>query len=351
MRAAVYYGKGDIRVEDVAAREPGPDDVRVRVAVVGVCGTDASEYIGGPQMFPIEHTHPISGHLGPMIPGHEFSGYVEAIGANVTTLAVGDLVASGAALPCGACELCRAGRPNLCTQNATVGLHRDGALAEMVVLPARGVIRADPYGVSADAAALAQPMAIAVHAMRRGSPTKGSSAIVIGCGGIGAFLVFALAHEGVRVTAVDVSEQRLAIAARLGAVETIVAGEPLPSAALVFEVSGTQAGLDAAVAAVATAGRVVSVGIAKATATYNARRVTLNEIDIVGSNALDVTTDVARALELLALDRDVWSLVAPRAVPLSAAVSEGIGALSEGRARAIKVLIDPTIAIERATRF
>ncbi len=351
MRAAVFHGRRDIRVEDVAVREPGPDDVRVRVAAVGVCGTDASEYAAGPQMFPIEHAHPISGHFGPMIPGHEFSGYVEAVGTNVATFEIGDLVASGATLPCGACEVCLASRPNLCTRNATVGLHRDGALAETVVLPARGLIRAGSYGVTADAAALAQPMAIAVHAMRRGSPAKGGSAIVIGCGGIGAFLVFALAHEGTRVTAVDVSVQRLAIADRLGATETIVAGGPLPAAPLVFEVSGTQAGLDTALAAVATAGRVVSVGIAKGRASYDARRVTLNEIDLVGSNALDVTTDVARALELLALGHGVWSLVAPRAVPLSEAVSKGIGALSEGRASAIKVLIDPSIAVERATAF
>ncbi|HEY5349938.1 MAG TPA: alcohol dehydrogenase catalytic domain-containing protein [Candidatus Lustribacter sp.] len=351
MRAAVFYGRGDIRVEDVAVREPGPDEVRVRVAAVGVCGTDASEFSAGPKMFPIEHTHPVSGHRGPMIPGHEFSGYVEAIGTNVTSLGLGDLVASGAVLPCGTCELCRTGRPNLCTRTATVGLHRDGALAETVVLPARGLVRAGPYGVTADAAALAQPMAIAVHAMRRGSPAKGSSAIVIGCGGIGAFLVFALAREDVRVTAVDVSQARLAIAARLGASATIAAWEILAPAPLVFEVSGTQAGLDAAVAAVATAGRVVSVGIAKGAATYDARRVTLNEIEIVGSNALDVRTDVTRALELLALDHGVWSLVAPRAVPLSEAVDKGIGALSEGRASAIKVLIDPSIARERETVF
>jgi (R,R)-butanediol dehydrogenase / meso-butanediol dehydrogenase / diacetyl reductase len=306
MRAAVFYGRGDIRVEDVAVREPGPDEVRVRVAAVGVCGTDASEYSAGPKMFPIEHAHPVSGHRGPMIPGHEFSGFVEAIGTNVTSLGLGDLVASGAVLPCGACELCRAGRPNLCTRTATVGLHRDGALAETVVLPARGLVRADPYGVTADAAALAQPM---------------------------------------------LSPARLAIAARLGATETIAAGAALAPAPLVFEVSGTQAGLDAAVAAVATAGRVVSVGIAKGTATYDARRVTLNEIEIVGSNALDAGTDVTRALELLALDHVAWSLIAPRAVPLSEAVDKGIGALSAGRAGAIKVLIDPSIALERETVF
>jgi (R,R)-butanediol dehydrogenase/meso-butanediol dehydrogenase/diacetyl reductase len=302
-------------------------------------------------MFPIERAHPVSGHIGPMIPGHEFSGYVEAIGANVTSLAVGDLVASGAALPCGACERCRAGHPNLCAQNATVGLHRDGALAETVVLPARGLVRASDYGVGADAAALAQPMAIAVHALRRGAPVAGSAALVIGCGGIGAFLVFALTTEGVRVVAVDVSEERRAVATRLGAAETIAAGAPLPEVPLVFEVSGTQAGLDAAIAAVAPAGRVVSVGIAKGQATVDARRVTLNEIEIVGSNALDVTTDVARALELLALGGSVWSLVAPFAVPLSEAVREGIGALGEGRARAIKVLIDPRISAERSTTF
>jgi (R,R)-butanediol dehydrogenase/meso-butanediol dehydrogenase/diacetyl reductase len=220
-----------------------------------------------------------------------------------------------------------------------------------VVLPARGLVRVAENGVTADGAALAQPMAIAVHAMRRGAPARDSAALVIGCGGIGAFLIFALAHENVRVTASDVSADRLTIAARLGAAETIRAGQPLPQVPLVFEVSGTQAGLDAAIAAVAPAGRVVSIGIFKGTAMYDARRITINEIDLIGSNALDVTTDVARALELLALDRDVWTLVAPRAIPLRDVVTQGIGALSEGRGTAIKILIDPSISVERKTSY
>jgi (R,R)-butanediol dehydrogenase/meso-butanediol dehydrogenase/diacetyl reductase len=351
MQAAMFHGKGDIRIEDVAVPDVGPDDIRVQVAAVGICGTDASEFSAGPAMFPIDHVHRVSGHRGPMIPGHEFSGYVNAVGANVTSVSVGDLVASGAALPCRVCDLCRQGHPNLCADNETVGLHRNGALAEMVVLPARGVVRASDYGLTADAAALAQPMAIAVHAMRRGSPAKDSAAVVIGCGGIGAFLIFALAHVGVRVTGVDVSLERLGIAAQLGASNVLEAGRKLPSVPLVFEVSGTQAGLDAAVASVSPAGRIVTIGIPKGNVTYDARRITLNEIEIIGSNALDNVADVERALELIAVGGDVWSLVAPRAIPLSDAVGEGISALSEGRATVIKILIDPTVAAARGTTF
>ena len=351
MRAVIFHGKGDMRIENVELADVGPDDVRVRVAAVGICGTDASEYGAGPAMFPIERTHRVSGHCGPMIPGHEFSGWVDAVGANVTAVAVGDLVASGATLPCGVCDLCRQGRPNLCTENATIGLHRDGALADMVVLPARGVVLAGGYGITPDAAALVQPMAVAGHALRRGRTAKDSDAVVIGCGGIGAFLIFALAHVGVRVTAVDVSPERLDVAQRLGATATLGAGMQLPPVPLVFEVSGTQYGLDAAVACAAPGGRIVTVGTPNGRVTYDARRVTLNEIEMIGSTALDNVADVERALELIAVGGDVWRLVAPRAIPLSDAVGEGIGALSEGRATAIKILVDPGISASRGTTY
>lgn len=108
--------------------------------------------------------HPHFGHRGPIIPGHEFTGIVRQVGAGVDGFNEGDLVASGAGISCGECVRCRRMRTNLCERYSTVGLSRDGALAEYVTVPAATCLQVAPYGLTPDAAALAQPMSIAVHA-------------------------------------------------------------------------------------------------------------------------------------------------------------------------------------------
>ena len=99
MRAAVYYGPHDIRIEEVERPTAAQGEILVRVNASGICGTDASEFVSGPKLFPLNARHPMTGHMGPIIPGHEFSGWVEEIGEYVSTdLKVGDLVVSGASL-------------------------------------------------------------------------------------------------------------------------------------------------------------------------------------------------------------------------------------------------------------
>jgi (R,R)-butanediol dehydrogenase/meso-butanediol dehydrogenase/diacetyl reductase len=358
MRAAVYHGPRDIRIERVPRPRPAPGEVLVRVHANGICGTDASEFTG-PQMYPLHARHPLTGHEGPLIPGHEFAGRIAEVGDCVEGFTEGDAVVTGAALWCGECPQCLAGRTSICALYATVGLHRDGGLAEFVRVPAHIVFRAEPFGLGEDIAVLTQPMAIAVHALRRGRPEAGENVLVIGAGGIGAFLIFALAQQGARVVAVDVSAGRLAIARRLGAVETIRAGDAgAPTAALeqlgfvptlVFEVSGTDAGVSAAIATVAAGGRLVTVGIAKHPVEIDARRVTTKELEIVGTNALIGRDDVPEAARLLALDPAVWSDVAPVAIPLDRIVEDGIVPILEGRAPQIKMLVDPWASNTRNT--
>src|SRR3954468_13351093 len=170
MRAARFHGAGDIRVEAVPApTAPGPGQVLLRVATAGICGSDATEFKAGPVLVrPLDVPHPVTGHLGPLTLGHEFAGTVVAVGEGVGHLREGMLVACGAGMSCGTCRMCRAGRTNLCETYATIGFHQDGALAEHVLAPADICFDAGAYGLTGDAAAMAQPMAIAVHAGRRG---------------------------------------------------------------------------------------------------------------------------------------------------------------------------------------
>jgi len=354
----VYHGPRDIRIEHVPRPRPAHGDVLVRVHANGICGTDASEFTGA-QMYPLHARHPLTGHHGPLIPGHEFAGAVAEVGDGVEGFTEGDAIVTGAALWCGECAQCRAGRTSICALYATVGLHRDGGLAEFVRVPAHIVFRAEPFGLSDDAAVLTQPMAIAVHALKRGRPRPGENVLVIGAGGIGAFLTFALAQHGARVVAVDVSAERLTIARRLGATETILANDGAAVAialrelafepSLVYEVTGTDAGITSAIDAVQPGGRIVEVGIAKHLVQIDARRVTTKELEIVGTNALIGAEDVPEAARLLALHPAVWQQVAPVAIPLERVVADGIVPMLESRASRIKLLVDPWIRSERAT--
>ncbi len=353
MRAAVYHGRGDIRVEDVPIPEAKPGDLLLRVGTVGVCGTDASEWDHGPIQIPLEHTHPASSHLGPMAIGHEFSGTVVAIGAGVDASWIGQRVASCGSAPCGECAACLRGESNLCRRYAGVGLHRPGALAGYVSTPVGSCVSIEGLGISLDEAALAQPMGIAVHNVRRAGDVDGQLVLVLGTGAIGSFLVIALKAAGAHVIAADVSEERLDIARELGADELVrVAAAPDDADTLstaigardlrvVFEVSGTAGGLATSLEIAPPGARVVAVGIQRRPVDLDLGRLTIREQSIIGTNALVRELDFPRAVELIASRRGGWARIAPDVLPIQDLVDGALRPMAEGRAPAIKLLIDP----------
>jgi threonine dehydrogenase-like Zn-dependent dehydrogenase len=176
---------------------------------------------------------------------------------------------------------------------------------------------------------------------------------VIGAGGIGSFITWAAAHAGVAsVTAVDPDPVRRGVAATLGATRTLeppAAGEHLPAADLVLEVSGRPAGLVAALDAVRPGGRVVQVGIQEPPSPVDLRAVTLRETAIVGTVAHRCAVDLPAALRLLAAREAGWSDIAPVAIPLEDIVGDGLGPLADGTATRIKTLVDPRIRAARPT--
>jgi (R,R)-butanediol dehydrogenase/meso-butanediol dehydrogenase/diacetyl reductase len=172
-------------------------------------------------MIPLHDRHPGSGHVGPLVLGHEFVGRVTAVGDGVEGFAVGDRVVTGAGVACGECEWCHAGRTNLCAHYYTLGLHTDGGLATHARTPA-SICVAVPDECSDDAAAMAQPLAVAMHALNRGRVVRGESVVIIGVGGIGALMVGGASGRGIDgVIAVDVDDGRLATARELGARHTL----------------------------------------------------------------------------------------------------------------------------------
>ncbi|QBE49073.1 zinc-dependent alcohol dehydrogenase [Leucobacter triazinivorans] len=344
MQAAVLHAVGDLRLEEVPVPAPGPGEVLIRIGVCGVCGSDAVEY--GKQLVLAQP---------PVTLGHEFVGTVEALGAEVTGIALGATVVSGAGISCGTCKPCRAGRTNLCRSYTTQGFHHDGGLAGYVVAPADIVLDVSGSGLATDTLGLTQPMAIAVHAVRRSGLTADDTAVIVGAGGIGAFITVAAASTGAEVIVVDLNEDRLELARALGADHTFLAGgaplaDQLAEAQLdpdvFFEVSGSAPGFTSVLDAAAPGSTIVPVGVQRTPPQQAIGTWTLREYLVVGTVAHVFETDFPEAIRLLS-SRPDWSDIASQVIPLGELIPEALDPLLNGTATQIKTLIDPWIDAPR----
>jgi threonine dehydrogenase-like Zn-dependent dehydrogenase len=339
MRAAVYRGVEAVAIESVP-EPPQPDSLELllEVEMAAICGTDANEWRRGPQFC-----------RPPVILGHEFVGRVVATG-NESGFRVGDRVACGAGISCGTCSWCQAGRTNLCASYYTLGGQADGGLAEYVLSPA-SIFHRLPLEIDFASAVLAQPLSIALHAIRRSNARAGESVAVIGVGGIGAFIVAGLAARGCSpILAVDINEQRLETARTLGANQVLnVAGQDTATmirsataaegASLVIEASGAPSSPAAALAATRRGGRVVLVGTQATPRELDLNAVLLGEVSLITTVAHVCSVDLPEALAILA-ERDLSSATVSKVIPLEALVEEGLRPVAEGTANG-KIVIDP----------
>ncbi|NPD66225.1 galactitol-1-phosphate 5-dehydrogenase [Lichenicola cladoniae] len=252
MRAAVMYAPGDIRVEDVPMPVAGHDDVLVKVAACGVCGSDI------PRMLTK------GAHRMPIICGHEFSGHIVELGGNVEDYAEGELVSVAPLIPCRRCDQCLTGNFSRCRDYDYFGSRRDGAYAEYVAVP-RGNLLKTPAGIDPRAAAMTDPASIALHAIWKHPITIGDTGGVVGCGPIGLFAIQWMRLMGAsQVVAVDVSEQKLEQAREAGATHTFLSHGPkpeVPPCDLIIEAAGHPSTANLAVRMAGPGGHVVFIGI------------------------------------------------------------------------------------------
>jgi (R,R)-butanediol dehydrogenase/meso-butanediol dehydrogenase/diacetyl reductase len=231
MRAAVYHGPRDLRLESVPEPEPGPGDVKLRVIYNGICGSDLLEYYDGP-VTTRTTPHPLTGVKNPVILGHELCGEVLACGAGVYDLSPGDLVSVEPLETCGRCRWCAAGQYNHCPTLALHGYNRHGGgLAEYTVVR-RSMAHRLPPRMTPMQGALIEPLAVAWHTANRCRLEAGQTAAIHGAGPIGIGVCLTLQARGIEVIMVDPSPLRRKVVERLGARATLDPGDCDPIAAI-----------------------------------------------------------------------------------------------------------------------
>lgn len=212
MKAAVYHGKEDVRVEEVPLRKLAANEVRIRVKYCGVCGTDIHIYQGDGGSFEVNP---------PLIPGHEFSGVVSEVGEDVTQVKVGDHVSGDPNDMCGECYFCKSGRQNFCTNNIGIGTTQDGGFAEYVVMREKQVYKV-PKDMDFMVAAMTEPIACCLHGMDLCKIRLGSTVLVMGGGPIGMIMLQLAKQAGAsKVILSEPVQEKREMALRLGATKTI----------------------------------------------------------------------------------------------------------------------------------
>ncbi|WP_406479584.1 L-idonate 5-dehydrogenase [Streptomyces sp. NBC_01615] len=338
MLGCVIHGQGDLRVDELPVPEPGPGQALVAVRYGGVCGSDLHYWRhGGVGDFRLAE---------PMVLGHEVVGTVVSYGDGASGPVVGTAVAVHPATPCGVCPECADGRRNVCRDTRYLGSaartpHVQGGFAAQVAVPAEQ-LRPLPPGLELRRAALAEPLSVALHAVRRAGTVAGRHVLVTGAGPIGCLVVAAAKAAGAaRITVTDLLPQALTYAMSAGADAVVRADDPAdpswPSEVdVAIEASGVAAGLDSCLRLVRRGGVVVQLGmLPPGQSPFAGNLVVSREIELRGAFRFD--TEFDDALALLAVESSFDDLVTA-VVPVQDA--ESAFALAADRNKSCKVLLD-----------
>lgn len=330
-----YVGDRTLDVRPAEPTEPAAGEVRIRVAYTGLCGTDL---------------HILHGNMDariemPLVFGHEMSGTIDALGTGVTGWAVGDKVTVMPLDWDGTCPACLAGNEHICQNLNFIGIDSPGSLQGLWNVPAETLL-ALPADIPLDHAALAEPVAVAVHDVRRSDLTAGQKAVVIGGGPIGTLIATVARHTGAEVVVIEIDAQRRAQAEELGFTTLDPSASDQTAwveewtdgvgADVVFEVSGAAAAVRGMTALAKVRGTIVVVAIHPTPREVDLQRVFWRELRLLGARVYQ-RADFETAIELLADGVIPTAQVISRIVPL-AETADAFAELEAGRA--MKILVD-----------
>lgn len=338
MKAVRLYAAGDLRVEDIASPPaPGAGEVRVAVTAAGICGSDLHNFRTGAWI-----------SRSPSVAGHEFTGRVMAVGEGVAGLKIGDAVVADSRVTCGVCAACRGGRPNVCEKLGFVGEVCEGGFAEEVVLPASLLVKA-PDNVDAAALAMAEPLAVALHAVKRLAVPAGSPVLIAGCGPIGglAALVLSERHDGPLLVADRNADRAGRVAEVTGAsvveltseaVAEGLAGQPLLA---VLDATGHPGVIGALLDLVSPGGTLALVGIGHGSLAIDPVRLVEREIALAGCHAF--IDELPEAVALMPRLEDRLLALVDETITLDD-VPAAYARLLDGRSAGLKTIIKPRLS-------
>jgi threonine dehydrogenase-like Zn-dependent dehydrogenase len=335
-RVALLSSPGSIGVATQPLREPGADEVVVRVTECGLCGSDLKMYSGGhPKLQP------------PLILGHEFHGTLESDGDG---LEAGQRVAVFPPIGCGRCHNCLRGEPHICSSMTFVGGEHQGGLSELVTVPAANALPMDP-AVPEDLRVFVEPLAVGVHAAKRGTVAPDEQVVILGAGPIGLFTALALRHQGVeRILLSDLAANRLELARELGAGETVdtsavtldehVRAEVRPDGVdVAFDCVGGQATATEALAITRNGGRAVLVGITPRELQVDGVVLQRGERALIGVQ-MYTRDDFRTAMEMLAAGALPSGEELTKRYPLDD-VASAFADLDAGQREVLKLVVEP----------
>lgn len=339
MKAAVWYGSQEIRIEDVPLPEIGNKEVLIRVKSVGICGSDLHAYEGISKR-----------RVPPLILGHEFSGEIQEIGKNVEELVKGDRVVVNPVFRCGNCEPCSLGCENVCRDLTLLGLHKDGAFAEYSSVVAKNC-QLLPDNLSYAEGVMVEPFSVAVHAVKRAQIQIGDTVVVVGAGIIGLSIVQAAKTAGSgRIIVTDLLDYRLKLAKKLGAditinaikenpVKSILEATTKKGADVVFEAVGIEQTVRQATKITKTLGKLTILGNLAKSVNFDIMDVVTRELDVRGSYCY-TSREFKKAIDFISNRRfDVASMIT-NVLPLEK-VKEGFELLSKKEKDVVKVILQP----------
>ncbi len=336
MKALVLEAPGKVALHEIEKPAPGPEEVLLRIGVVGFCGGDLNGFLG---LFELQEY--------PNVLGHEVGALIEEKGSGVPDeFRIGMKVTINPYLNCGVCIACRKGRPNACVDNKTMGVRRPGAMAEYITIHWSKLHTSDK--LSLRELALVEPLTVGFHAADRGRVTEKDRVLVIGCGIVGLGAIAGALQRGATVYALDISDYKTDIARQVGVAGAINGAREDAAAAVnaltggdgpdvVIEAVGSYETYRQAVDLVAYTGRVVYVGYGKKPVDYNTGFFVRKEIEILGSR--NCLGDFPNVIDYIGSGKFPVDAVISQTVALSHAAS-ALESWAENRGNITKIMVD-----------
>jgi len=335
MKAALFQSSGKIEVGEIEKPKIQKGEALIKISYAGICGTDLHIFEG-------KHSRA----QAPLVMGHEFSGVIEEINAEQIQLRIGDRVVVNPLLPCGHCLACREGKIHLCPNLKLIGIDRDGAFAEYTKADINRIIKI-PDSLSMEIAALAEPVAVAVHAVRKAQVSVGDKIVVMGGGPIGQLVAQICKLSGASpIILSEIAPERIEFAQKMGLITTSSKDETIAKvtklirkegADIVFEAVGVQSTYDYITDIVRPDGKIVAVGAASGPIAVDFWKLFFSELNIIGIHVYDqIAFEIA--IQLLNNYPDVFRHFVSKVIGYHNLQKE-FESLTKGNASVMKILV------------